>query len=240
MTTTLNLHSGGELVPYEALREMATPPATATHVPIEHHRLVNLVRGTLSMFGHEIVEEHHALDHGGMRYFGLMSLRSPYTGYTDTLGLRNSHDKSFPIGIAFGSQVFVCSNLAFVSDHVIRRRHTANAKRELPGLLMEIIEPLALKREHQARKFEHYRHALLTDQQADHAIMSLYRQGVIGVQRIADVAREWDTPTFDDFDQRNAWRLFNATTYALNGRIAENPSITSRLHAVIDGVCEHV
>jgi len=232
---TLNLHSGGELVEYDALRQLVTPPATPTHVPIEHHRLVDLMRGTLHMFGHEIVEEHHALDHDGMRYFGLMTLRSPYTGYTDTLGLRNSHDKSTPIGIAFGSQVFVCSNLAFIGDHVIRRRHTVNAKRELPGLLMEIIEPLALQREHQAKKFEHYQHATLTDQQADHAIMQLYRQGVIGVQRIADVAREWDEPSFDDFKEtRSAWRLFNATTFALNGRIAENPSITSRLHAVID------
>jgi hypothetical protein len=237
---SLNLHSGGELVAYEALREMVTPPATPTHVPIEHHRLVDLVRGTLSMFGHDIVEEHHALDHDGMRYFGLMTLRSSYTGYTDTLGLRNSHDKSTPIGIAFGSQVFVCSNLAFIGDHVIRRRHTVNAKRELPGLLMEIIEPLALQREAQARKFEHYRHAMLTDAQADHAIMELYRQGVIGVQRIADVVREWDTPTFEEFSERNAFRLFNGVTYALNGRIAENPSVTSRLHKVIDLACEHV
>src|SRR4051812_48410415 len=115
----LNLHSGGELVPYEALREVETPHPTATHVPVEHHRLVDLVRGTLSMFGHEIIEEHHALDDDGQRYFGLMELRSSYTGYRDTLGLRNSHNKVFPIGIAFGSSVFVCSNLAFHSDHVI-------------------------------------------------------------------------------------------------------------------------
>jgi hypothetical protein len=32
---TLNLHSGGELVPYEHLRQLETPPATPTHVPIE-------------------------------------------------------------------------------------------------------------------------------------------------------------------------------------------------------------
>src|SRR5438046_1788229 len=143
-----------------------------------------------------------------MRYFGLMELRSTWTGYTDTLGLRNLHDKRFPIGIGFGSKVFVCSNLAFIGEHVIRRKHTANAKRELPGLLMEIIEPLALQREQQARTFERYKQTALTDAQADHAIVSLYRQGIIGVQRIADVVREWDTPTFDEFTERNAFRLF--------------------------------
>src|SRR3978361_2085110 len=99
----LNLHSGGELVEYDALRQLETPPATRSHVPLEHFRLVDLVRGTLSMFGHEIVEEHHALDHDGQRYFGLMTLRSPYTGYTDTVGLSNSNDKAFPIGISMGA-----------------------------------------------------------------------------------------------------------------------------------------
>ena len=236
----LNLHSGGELVEYDALRQLETPPATQTHVPIEHHRLVDLVRGTLSMFGHEVVQEHHALDHGSDRYFGLMELRSSYTGYRDTLGLRNSHDKSTPVGIAFGSQVFVCSNLSFLGDHVIRRRHTVNAKRELPGLLMEIIEPLALKREAQARTFDRYRHTMLTNQQADHLILSLFRQGVIGVQRIGDVTREWDKPSFEGLEEPSVWRMFNATTYALSGRVAENPSLTTRLHQIVDGVCSTI
>jgi len=41
----------------------------------------------------------------GSRYFGMMMLRSPYGNYGDLVGLRNSHDNSFPIGIAFGSRV---------------------------------------------------------------------------------------------------------------------------------------
>jgi hypothetical protein len=237
---TLNLHSGGELVAYEALREMETPPATPTHVPIPHFRLIDLVRTTLGMYGHQIVEEHHALDHEGQRYFGLMSLKSEWTGYTDTLGLRNSHDKAFPVGIGFGSRVFVCSNLAFIADTTIKRRHTANLKRDLPGIIGEMIEPLALHREAQARTFERYKHTMLTDERADHAVLNMYREGIINVQRIADVAREWDTPSFPEFDERNAWRLFNAATYALTGRVVERPDATPKLHKVIDGVCEHV
>src|SRR4051812_38346999 len=107
--TPLNLHSGGELISYEALRDIETPPATPTHVPIEHFRLVDLVRSTLGMFNHEITDEHYAIDGEGMRFFGVMELRSTWTGYTDLVGLRNSHDKRFPIGISFGSKVFVCS-----------------------------------------------------------------------------------------------------------------------------------
>ena len=58
-----------------------------------HHEIVELVRYTLGFYGHEITEEAHAITPDGSRYFGLMSLKSPYGDYTDTLGLRNSHDK---------------------------------------------------------------------------------------------------------------------------------------------------
>ena len=40
-----------------------------------------------------------------------------------------------------------------IGDHVIKRKHTANAKRDLPGLIGEIIEPLTEQREAQARTF---------------------------------------------------------------------------------------
>lgn len=234
----LNLHSGGELVTYDVLHDLKTPESTATHVPLPHFRLVDLVRTTLGMFGHQVVEEHHAID--GARYFGLMTLESPYTGYRDTVGLRNSHDKSLPVGVAFGSSVFVCSNLAFIGDHVIRTKHTANLKSRLPGIIMELIEPLAEVRERQARTIELYKRTELPDQAADHAIMQLYKNGVINVTRIADVVREFEEPTFEYEGGRSAWRLMNAVTFVLEGKIAEKPSTTGTLHRVLDSVCERI
>lgn len=234
---TLMLHVNAQAIDYDGLRSLETPPATATHVPIPHFRVVDLIRSTLGMYGHEVTDEHHGITEDGSRYFGLLSLKSTYTGYEDTVGLRNSHDKSFPVGIGFGSRVFVCDNMAFLADHIIKRRHTVNLKSHLPGIVGELIEPLALHREQQHRTLTRYRRTMLTDQQADHAIMGLYRGGVIGVQRIADVAREWDTPSFLELEERTAWRLFNAVTFALNGRVIENPQATPKLHKIIDGVC---
>jgi hypothetical protein len=66
--------------------------------------------------------------------------RTPASGHRRS---QDSHDKTFPIGIAFGAKVFVCDSLSFIADHVIRRKHTANAKRDLPALVRELDEPLA-------------------------------------------------------------------------------------------------
>src|SRR5882762_3254894 len=154
---SLTLHAGANLVSYDELRAVTTPPATESHLPVPHHEIVELVRYTLGFYGHEIAEESHAVTEDGMRYFGLMSLRSPYGDYADTVGLRNSNDRTFPVGIAFGSRVFVCDNLAFIGDQVIRRKHTLKAKRELPGLVTEIVQPLQAQRVAQNAKLLAYK-----------------------------------------------------------------------------------
>src|SRR3954469_19859941 len=117
----LMLHRGAAAIDYAGLRELGTPDPTPSHVPIPHFRVVDLVKTAVGMYGHEVTAEHHGITEDGARYFGLLSLRSSYTGYEDTLGLRNSHDKSFPVGIGFGSRVFICDNLAFVADQSIKR-----------------------------------------------------------------------------------------------------------------------
>src|SRR5215213_10005009 len=93
------------------------------------------------------------------------------------------HDAAItvPIGIAFGSRVWVCDNLAFSADHVIRRKHTVRAKRELPALLADIIQPLKEQRLAQNQRLLTYQGAALNDAQVDHAIMDMYRKDVIGV-----------------------------------------------------------
>lgn len=236
---SLMLHRGAAAIEHDALASLITPDATHSHVPLPHVDLVSMVKYALGYFGHEVIEEHHAITEDGMRYFGVLSLRSGYGFYEDTVGLRNSHDKSFPIGIAFGSRTFVCDNLAFIGDHIIKRKHTTNSKRDLPGLVAGVVEPLADQRKAQAITFDRYRDTRLGQHRVDHAILTLYRQGVINVTRIPDVLEQWENPTHD-WGDKTAYRLFNATTFALTGKVAENPAVTSRLHQVIDGVCEAV
>lgn len=233
------MHCGAEPIDAPLLAQLPTPAATATHHPIAHHDVVSMVKYALGFQGHEITEEHHFITEGGDRYFGALTLQSPYGDYTDLVALRNSHDKKFPIGIAVGARVFVCDNLSFVGDHVVKRRHTVNAKRDLPGIVATMVEPLHQERQSQHQKFQTYQNTVLTDRDADHLIMELYRRGVINVQRIANVAGEWQNPSHD-WGEKSAWRLFNATTFALTGRMAEKPETCERLHEVIDGVCEEV
>jgi hypothetical protein len=91
--------------------------------------------------------------------------------------------------VSFGLRVFVCDNMAFAGmafagDQVIKHKHTANLKRDLPGLIGEIIEPLAIQREAQKKQIDRYQRTEIADEWADMVIMQMCRQGVINVQRI--------------------------------------------------------
>ena len=77
----LMLHCGAQEVAFDQLRQLDTPLPTPSHVPIPHFRLVDMLRHSLSYYGHEVVDEHHGVSEDGMRYFGVLSLKSSYGGY---------------------------------------------------------------------------------------------------------------------------------------------------------------
>ncbi len=80
----------------------------------------------------------HSLSHNNNRYFGLMEVKRQVNDpdYCWVVGVRNSHDKSFPAGITAGASVFVCDNLSFSGEVKLARKHTRFITRDLPTLLL--------------------------------------------------------------------------------------------------------
>ncbi len=111
----LILHCGASHVDLDEVREVRTPRSTDSWCPIPHHQLITTVQRTLSTTNLRIGTQAHSLSHEGQRYFGLMEVHAQTSSddYCWVLGLRNSHDKTFPAGIVAGASVFVCDNLSF-------------------------------------------------------------------------------------------------------------------------------
>ena len=75
---TLMLHAGADPVEYAALRDLPIPAATATHVPIPHYRVVDLVSHALGYYGHLVAEQHFGVTPDGARFFGVLCLKSVF------------------------------------------------------------------------------------------------------------------------------------------------------------------
>lgn len=58
---TLMLHTGGENIALADLRELPTPEATKSHVPIPHIDVVDMVKYSLGFYGHDIVDENYGI-----------------------------------------------------------------------------------------------------------------------------------------------------------------------------------
>lgn len=233
---SLILHRGAELIEYGALKALPTPDPTETHVPIEHSYIVDIVTHMLKFHHHEVTEQHFGVTPDGSEFFGVLMLKSEYGDYVDQVGLRNSHSKKFSLGMAFGSRVTVCDNLAFMSSQVVQRKHSKKVRHELPMIISQMIEPLADARQAQCLAYERFRERLLSDAMADQLIMRMYREDVINLQRIPDVMQQWEEPECD-WGEKTAWRLFNATTFAIKNKVMERPAATQTLHGIIDAVC---
>src|SRR5688572_4302520 len=161
----LVLHCGARHVERRAIEKARTPIASETWVPIAHHRLLEQVESTLDSNSMTVTNQAHALWSDGLRYFGLLEVSNGHSedDYGLVIGLRNSHDKSFPAAIAMGSAVFICDNLAFSAEVTIARRHTRFIERDLPGIVHTALGRLADLRAQQDARIGAYKHTDLVD-----------------------------------------------------------------------------
>ena len=240
---TLDLRIGGGDVSVDrgALEAVVTPPDTKSWFALPHHRLLDQVDRTLQSSGLKIVAERHVLAHEGARYFGLLQVSDGREqDYSLVIGLRNSHDKSIVAGLAVGSGVHVCSNLAFSSEIVIERKHTRFAGRDLPTLVESAIGRLGDLRRNQDTRIEAYKRTEVTDAQAHDLIIRANDARVVPVTRIPDILQEWRTPRHPEFARqgKTAWRLFNAFTETLkDSSLFKRPVATQALHGLMDTAC---
>ena len=232
----LCLHCGGQKVERAEVQLVPTPHATATWTPIPHLELVAQVERTLRTNGLVVGTQAHSLSHDGQRYFGLMEVLREQNAedYCWVLGLRNSHDKTFPAGITAGASVFVCDNLSFSGEVKLARKHTTHITRDLPRLVQSAVGKLMDRWHHQDTRIATYQLADVEDRTAHDLIVRAVDVGVCPNKLVPRVLHEWREPRHDAFAPRNAWSLFNAFTEALKGNLIELPRRTEALHGLLD------
>jgi hypothetical protein len=233
----LCLHKGSHVVSRGELLEVPAPPATATWFPICHGDVLVTVEQLLFNAGFTVEREQLSLGQKNNRFFGILDLKSPVApGVTLAVGVRNSIDKTFPLGFCAGSRVFVCDNLAFRSELLVVRKHTVNGGKRFHEAIAQGIQRLPQFVETEAATIDTMRHAPIHPEMADSLILRSYEQGIISHRYLAEVLKAWRFRS-PDFEEETLWSLFNAFTLALKPKAQSNPQEfslqTIRLHALL-------
>jgi len=234
------LHCGGQVIERAALFGIQTPRATETWFPLPHRHLVEEVENQLTDAGFQLLGQTHAISHDGNRYFGILEVSQfstiPSNGHVWVVGLRNSHDKTFPAGLVAGTKVFVCDNLSFSGLIQIRRKHTRFAARDLRQLTARAVGQLGTKLVELDHRIESYRGLRLTDSRAHDLVVRATDCRAITTSQIPSVLAHWRKPEHEEFQPRNAWSLFNAFTEVFK-EINPHAAVTrgDALHGLFDG-----
>jgi hypothetical protein len=211
----LLLHCGAEVVEREQLTSTQTPEPTETWYPLPHDDLVTEVETQLIGSGFEIISSLHSLSHSGDRYFGVLQvglLSHQASDYAWIVGLRNSHDKTYPAGLVAGTRVLVCDNLAFTGEVKLSRKHTRHAARDLQHLTARAVGRLGDRFHHIDRRIAAYRDEPMMDWSAHDLVVRAVDCKAITPTQIPRVLEEWRKPRHPEFEPRTAWSLFNAFT----------------------------
>ena len=124
----------GKFVNRAEVARIDTPRSTDTWRPVPHIDVIEAVTEVVKAHNWEIEGEKFGLAREGQKMFGVMEIaRSSSPEWHRCIGIRNSHDKSFAVGLSAGIVVCVCNRVGGCSlvgqpsSHTTVRavRHTA-------------------------------------------------------------------------------------------------------------------
>lgn len=218
----LVLHCGGWDATEDQANAVPLPDRTSTYTPIPHGRVLEQLRKVLPMHGMKLDRLQLGLANAGNRMFAVADV-SNGVGQPDwsiTIGVRNSYDKSLALNMCAGSRVFVCDNLAFHGEVMLRRRHVGVVDRELPGMVNELVNGVAIFKGELVAQIDTFKRTELTDAQAHDVVCKALRAGVIPSQLALPTLEQWHEPKHEAFAPRTAWSLFNGFTEVSKERSA--------------------
>ena len=239
---SLILHCGANNVPRHELYAQPAPEKRGPrHQPMHHADFIeqpDKAAGPTAAYA--IQEEAFGLSHNGNRLFGLYQVEHENLpavldgtgGFT--VGFRGSHDMSFPRGICGGTRVFVCDNLGFSGELLVKSKQTLNLEHRLPVLMEHWVRELAERFGYMGKMVDAYRSTKITDETAAHAIIEMARRNIVNWGELGKVTEEWYSPAHEEHAEggKNVYRLWNAATENLKPRNPEHPRLPNLMGSV--------
>src|SRR5207249_123178 len=114
-----------------------------------------------------------------------------------------------------GNRVFVCNNLAFRSELLIRKKHTRFGRERFAVAIGDAVAQLQHFQVSETQRIERFQATHIPDVDVESIILRALEQGLVPSRLVLTVLGEWRSPSFEDFRPRTLWSLENAFTTAL-------------------------
>jgi hypothetical protein len=231
----LLLHCGAAHVTHDELAHLPVPDARGSrHAVRPFVDDVDIVLDQFQNIGARVEDTAYGvLTRDGMpaRFFGLIELQLPNVAGSDDfglmVGLRGIYDQTLPRGLAVGSRVFVCDNLAFSGEVTIKTKQTTYIGQRLPRLIAQAVDRIPALALAQSAKFDAYRNTTIGQRAGDAMLIEMVRRGAMAPSQLGVAITEWDTPSHQGHADLgwSVWRLHNAITQAIKPANPERAAV---------------
>ncbi len=237
--SSLVLHKGAVDVSREQLATFEAPPPEGRWFPLKHSTVVDSIGATLLAAGYQITREKFGVSRNGHRLFGTLDLATPLTsGVSLAVGIRNSTDKSFPLGFCAGNRVFVCDNLAFRSELLVKRKHTRYGEVRFNNAIAGAVRSLSSFQEAEVARIRWLQHTVVTEAEASLCVLKALEKGIVSAPAVPRIWKEVLNPSFDyGTEGLTLWGVLQAFTTVLGERAKRSPNeyagMTIRLNSLL-------
>lgn len=240
--TAFDPKNWGQLVDIKTVRHTHVPVrGPESWRPFPHCQFVDMVENAFARYGFSYSEPRHyrakSRDNGKIadlpehgRFLSLWGITHAELPMVpglnwETAGV-NSYDMTKSIQLGLGERVKVCSNGMLMGAHeAFRRKHTVGIDRNrdahfehIQRLVDRSVSSLKDHAEERARYIQRLQNTECGNLQARDVIIESAKRGVIGCAQTMQVVKHWEEPEHPEFNDRNAWSLFNAFTSNDRGR----------------------
>jgi hypothetical protein len=207
------------------LESMPAPQGTETWFPVRHLDVLEAVEETIDGANFQVKSCQLSVSKQNHRFFGILDLISDLAeGVSLSVGIRNSNDKTFPIGFCIGNRTFVCDNLSFSSEIIISKRHTRFGEDRFREGISSVVAKLQDYRQLEAKRIELLQEQPFTDERAESTVLRAWDKGIVGTRMLRPLLDEWREPSFEEFQSRTAWSMLSAYTHIAKDRQSRYPN----------------
>jgi len=222
-------HRGARIVTRDDIirASQLTPDPTETWVPVSHIDVLETVEAMLSDSGFGIASAQFAL-HGIEKMFATFQLKSQIThGVSLAVGVRNSVNKTFPMGFCAGNRVFVCDNLSFSSELLVARKHTKNGAERYQEAISHAVKALSGFQEQERKRLELMQETDMCQYEDSAWLLKAFEHDILSVRSLPVAMAAIKNPPHDWGDKSKLYHAWNAITYAIQPRAKSNPQAFS-------------
>ena len=193
------------------------PMKTDSYSPVSHKNIIEATYEQLDKHNLVVNNEFFNIDKEGRKLIGGLDITHPDAPYLGMrLAFRNSYDKSMSVAFAAGAVTWICSNGMVTGEIQYMRKHTGTVVDELNSKIITTINQLDVHFQKMLKHAGLLQEITLTKEQYAELIGRLYIiDKIIIPTQLSIISKEIDQPTFKDFEDLNAWSLYNHVTYAL-------------------------